>query len=186
MTTDAKPKTVQVGDPITVTSTITGRGNFDRVSAPELENESGWHKYPPSSKFTQDDDVGISGSKSFETVLSPNEKKHDLPLFVFSYFDPVKENYVTLRSDTIPIIVEGGASSDAERGFGSTGVTAPGYNETDTAGETGRHSLSVIGARPSRAFVRADLYAADFLGGAACPVAWANWIGWLEDSRGEN
>jgi hypothetical protein len=30
---------------------------------------------------------------------------------VFSYFDPVKENYVTLRSDTIPIIVEGGATS---------------------------------------------------------------------------
>jgi hypothetical protein len=111
MTTDAKPKTVQVGDPITVTSTITGRGNFDRVSAPDLENGSGWHKYPPSSKFTQDDDVGISGSKSFETVLSPDEKKHDLPLFVFSYFDPVKENYVTLRSDTIPIIVEGGATS---------------------------------------------------------------------------
>ncbi len=111
MTTDAKPKTVQVGDPITVTSTITGRGNFDRVSAPALENESGWHKYPPSSKFTQDDDVGISGSKSFETVISPNEKKHDLPLFVFSYFDPVKESYVTLRSDTIPIIVEGGAPS---------------------------------------------------------------------------
>jgi hypothetical protein len=110
MVTEAKPKTVQVGDPITVTSTITGRGNFDRVSAPALETESGWHKYPPSSKFTQDDDVGISGSKSFETVVSPNEKKSDLPPLVFSYFDPVKEMYVTLRSDTIPIIVEGGAA----------------------------------------------------------------------------
>lgn len=125
MTTDAKPKTVQVGDPITVTSTITGRGNFDRVSAPELEDESGWHKYPPSSKFTQDDDVGISGSKNFETVLSPNEKKHDLPSLVFSYFDPVKENYVTLRSDTIPIIVEGGASSTPNVALAQPGSPAP-------------------------------------------------------------
>ena len=31
MATDAKPKSVQVGDPITVTTTISGRGNFDRV-----------------------------------------------------------------------------------------------------------------------------------------------------------
>jgi hypothetical protein len=125
MTTDAKPKTVQVGDPITVTSTVTGRGNFDRVSAPALENESGWHKYPPSSKFTQDDDVGISGSKSFETVISPNEKKHDLPSLVFSYFDPVKENYVTLRSDTIPIVVEGGASSTPNVALAQPGSPPP-------------------------------------------------------------
>ncbi|HZR78667.1 MAG TPA: BatD family protein, partial [Chthoniobacterales bacterium] len=109
MTSDAKPKTVQVGDPITVTSTITGRGNFDRMSAPALEDERGWHKYPPSSKFKQDDDVGISGEKTFEMVLAPNEKKNAIPPLVFSYFDPVKENYATLRSDAIPITVEGNA-----------------------------------------------------------------------------
>src|SRR5438045_4638171 len=39
MTADAKPKTVQVGDPITVTSTIAGRGNFDRMNGPALEDE---------------------------------------------------------------------------------------------------------------------------------------------------
>src|SRR5436190_127248 len=80
MTTDAKPKSVQVGDPITVTNTISGRGNFDRVNAPVIEDERGWHKYPPSSKFKQDDEVGLSGTKTFEMVLSPNEKKPGLPL----------------------------------------------------------------------------------------------------------
>src|SRR5712691_8931177 len=109
MATEAKPKSVQVGDPITVTSTISGRGNFDRVNAPALEDDHGWHKYPSSSKFKQDDEVGISGAKTFETVISPNEKKQALPPLVFSYFDPVKENYVTLRSDAMPITVEGGA-----------------------------------------------------------------------------
>src|SRR5438552_8708093 len=110
MTTEAKPKRVQVGDPITVTSTVSGRGNFDRVNAPALEDDHGWHKYPSSSKFKQDDEVGISGAKTFETVISPNEKKQVLPPLVFSYFDPVKENYVTLRSDAMPITVEGGAA----------------------------------------------------------------------------
>jgi hypothetical protein len=109
MTTDAQPKSVQVGDPITVTTAISGRGNFDRVNAPVVEDERGWHKYPPSSKFKQDDEVGISGTKTFETVLSPNEKKQSLPLVAFSYFDPVKEQYVTVRSEPIAINVQGGA-----------------------------------------------------------------------------
>src|SRR6266478_4463345 len=109
MTIEAKPKSVQVGDPITVTSTISGRGNFDRVNGPAIEDERGWHKYPPSSKFKQDDEVGISGTKTFETVLSPNEKKQALPVLAFSYFDPAKEQYVTLRSESIAITVQGGA-----------------------------------------------------------------------------
>src|SRR5213082_963949 len=111
MATDAKPKDVQVGDPITVTTEISGRGNFDRVNAPAVEDERGWHKYPPSSKFKQDDEVGISGTKTFETVLSPNEKKQTLPLLAFSYFDPIKEHYVTLRSEPVAINVQGGAAA---------------------------------------------------------------------------
>ena len=111
MTTDAKPKSVQVGDPITVTSTISGRGNFDRVNAPVIEDDHGWHKYPPSSKFKQDDEVGISGEKTFETVFSPNEKKQTLPVLAFSYFDPVKEQYVTLRSEPVAITVQGTAAA---------------------------------------------------------------------------
>src|SRR5437867_1110675 len=110
ITTEAKPKSVQVGDPITVTSTISGRGNFDRVNAPAIEDERGWHKYPPSSKFKQDDEVGISGTKTFETVLAPNENKQNMPVLAFSYFDPAKEQYVTLRSEPIAITVQGGAA----------------------------------------------------------------------------
>jgi hypothetical protein len=111
MTTDAQPKSVQVGDPITLTSAISGRGNFDRVNAPVVEDERGWHKYPPSSKFKQDDEVGISGTKTFETVLSPNEKKQSVPVLALSYFDPAKEQYVTLRSEPIAISVQGGAAA---------------------------------------------------------------------------
>jgi hypothetical protein len=104
---EAKPTTVQVGDPITLRSTITGRGNFDRVHAPELQDERGWHKYPPTSNFKQDDDVGISGTKTFEIVISPNENKRAVPPLVFSFFDPAKEKYVTLNTQPIPVRVSG-------------------------------------------------------------------------------
>jgi hypothetical protein len=111
MAVEANPKSVQVGDPITLTATISGRGNFDRMNAPALEDEHGWHKYPPSSKFKQDDDIGISGSKNFEMVLSPNEKKSAIPPLAFSSFDPIKETYVTARSEPIQIQVQGGAAA---------------------------------------------------------------------------
>ena len=125
MTTDAKPKSVQVGDPFTVTAKISGRGNFDRVTAPTFEDEHGWHKYPPSANFKQDDDVGISGAKTFETVLSPNERKDHIPAQLFSYFDPVKEEYVTLRSEPIPVRVEGGAAPIATPGAAVPGSPIP-------------------------------------------------------------
>jgi hypothetical protein len=110
MATDAKPKSGQVGDPFTVTATITGRGNFDRVTAPTFEDEKGWHKYPPAADFKQDDDVGISGTKTFETALSANERKEKIPAQLFTYFDSAKEQYVTLRGEAIPVRVEGGAA----------------------------------------------------------------------------
>jgi BatD DUF11 like domain len=125
MTTDAKPKSVQAGDPITVTTAISGRGNFDRVNAPVVEDERGWHKYPPSSKFKQDDEVGISGTKTFDTVLSPNERKQALPVLAFSYFDPGKEQYVTLRSEPIAITVQGGATATQNVATTQTGSATP-------------------------------------------------------------
>ena len=113
LSNEVKPKTAQVGDPFTVTATITGRGNFDRVTAPAFEDEHGWHKYPPSADFKPDDDIGISGTKKFETVLSANERKDKIPAQLFSYFDPAKEQYVTLRTEPIPVKVEGGAAPSA-------------------------------------------------------------------------
>ena len=113
MTSDANPKSVQVGDPITVKAKISGRGNFDRVTGPVFEDDHGWHKYPPSADFKQDDDIGISGTKTFETVLSPTERKDKIPLQLFTYFDSQKEQYVTLRGDPISVQVEGGAAPAA-------------------------------------------------------------------------
>jgi len=113
LTADVKPKSAQVGDPFTVTATITGRGSFDRVTAPAFEEEGGWHKYPPAADFKKDDDIGISGTKTFETVLSANERKEKIPAQIFSYFDPTKEQYVTLRAEPIAVRVEGGAAATA-------------------------------------------------------------------------
>jgi hypothetical protein len=144
MATDANPKSVQVGDPITVTSTISGRGNFDRVNAPVIEDERGWHKYPPSSKFKQDDEVGLSGAKTFEMVLSPNEKKQGLPSLAFSYFDPVKEQYVTLHSEPIPINVQGGAAVAQNGGAAQSAAPTPSTGTARPPGPTATKQQDIL------------------------------------------
>ena len=105
--TEANPANLKAGDPITLTLKISGRGNFERVNAPHMIEEAGWRSYPASGKFTQDDDVGISGTKVFEMALIPEEKKTKLPRVEFSYFDPAAEKYVTLNAERLPIVVEG-------------------------------------------------------------------------------
>jgi hypothetical protein len=134
MAADANPKSGKVGDPLTVVANITGRGSFDRVSAPILEDDRGWHTYPPSAKFKQDDDIGISGTKTFEAVLTPNERKSAVPPLIFAYFDPVKEKYVTLRSDPIPVRLDGGPLPTATPV--PANVTAPAPSPTNGATAT--------------------------------------------------
>jgi len=107
MTTSVKPAMIEAGDPLTVTTQIMGQGNFDRVTAPQISDPDGWRTYPPSGKFDADDDIGISGVKTFQMAVIPQTKKTASPALEWSYFDPIKEQYVTLTEKGWPIKVEG-------------------------------------------------------------------------------
>ncbi len=141
LTSDVKPRNAQVGDPLTVTATISGRGNFDRVTAPTLEDDRGWHTYPPGSSFKADDEIGISGTKTFEMVLTPNERKTAVPPLVFTYFNPLKEQYVTLKGDKLPVVVEGGAGPTATPAIASAGSPPPQPSARPTAAPQGSDIL---------------------------------------------
>ena len=106
---DGSPSAVKIGDPVTMKMRITGRGNFDRVEAPALREPAGWRGYPPSGVFKKDDgdEVGLSGTKTFEMAVIPEEKKTQMPVVTFSYFDPETEKYVTLMSEAAPLRVDG-------------------------------------------------------------------------------
>lgn len=178
MAAAAKPNTAQVGDPFTVTTTITGRGNFDRVTAPSFEDDRGWHKYPPSSDFKQDDDVGISGIKTFETVLSANERKDKIPAQRLTYFDPAKEQYVTLRADAIPVRVEGGAAPNTIPPPASQApATAPSAGPRTATQQEILHPLTELPAEPESftpLFARQSFWLAQLL-----PLlALLGFIGW--------
>ena len=105
MTAEANPKRVHIGDPITIKAAISGRWNFDRMDAPELSDERGWHnirRHQISSRMTTSE---LAEPKTFELWFHLTGSTNVPPL-AFSYFDPVKEKYVTLHSEAEPLIVE--------------------------------------------------------------------------------
>ncbi len=101
------PLEVEPGEPITLTMTVRGRGNFDRVQAPELSEDTGWKSYTPSSELLEDGGPG-QGKKVFEQALVARDSHlQEIPVVTFSYFDPLSATYKVLKSDPIPFRVKG-------------------------------------------------------------------------------
>jgi hypothetical protein len=113
MSVEGTPKSVNLGDPVTMRIRLTGRGNFDRVNAPVLSEPKGWRTYPPTSDFKPEDEVSYRGTKNFEMAVIADEKKTAMPQFEFSYFDPDAEKYVVLKSEPAALLVQGEARPSA-------------------------------------------------------------------------
>jgi hypothetical protein len=105
VTAAASPDHVTAGDPITLRLTVTGRGNFDRVSSGLLSSSSDWKTYKPVARSVPADSVGSEGTTTFEQAIVPMQAGHvKIPPLSFSYFDPEASKYVTRT--TAPISIE--------------------------------------------------------------------------------
>lgn len=99
-----------VGDPLTLSIDIFGSGNFQRISVPALtENVKDWKLYPESFTFSDSNGSNYKGVKTFQQILSPKNSDIDsLPSFSFSFFDPVKEEYIELSTEKYPLKISQG------------------------------------------------------------------------------
>jgi len=96
---DAEPKQLKAGDPITLSSKITGDGNFDSVSNPALVSTDDFKIYNPEVKTDKE-------VKLFEQVIIPqSDKIKEIPVIKFAYFNPNIEDYVVIEKGPIPISV---------------------------------------------------------------------------------
>ena len=128
----ASPKSAQTGEPVTLSLTVEGRGNFDAISAPVLTGEDGWRIYKPKEKFEGSDAINYGGTKTFEFSMVARTDQTATPGAEFSYFDPIKKKYVTLTADPVAVkAAGGGAGSDepSEAATASRGTTAPQQDE---------------------------------------------------------
>lgn len=99
----AKPTSLKVGEPITLTMTVKGQGNIDMVNMPKISGLDEFKVYDPQVNVKKE---GNSGEKTFEQVLIPKSLNvKAIPEIKFSYFDPETERYITKIKGPIPIQV---------------------------------------------------------------------------------
>ena len=107
LSAEGNPQRLKVGDVLTMKLRVSGRGNFDRVNAPEISDETGWKVYPAKGEFKPEDELGMSGVKNFDAAVIPETVKSEMPRYEFAYFDPEAEKYVTLTAGGAPLQVAG-------------------------------------------------------------------------------
>ncbi len=105
---EAVPSKAQTGDPVTIRLRLSGQGNFDRIAPPVLADDKGLRTYPPTSKFKADDEVNLSGVKTFEQVVIAEGARTSLPSYRFNYFDPATGRYVSTETPPLAVKIEGG------------------------------------------------------------------------------
>lgn len=107
LTTSTSQRQVEIGEPITLTIEIDGKGNFDRVDPPDFPTSPNWKTYTPTSDYSSQGNV-ISGEKRFEqAIVAKNSTLSQIPSLSFSYFDPEEERYKTITSAPIAVNITG-------------------------------------------------------------------------------
>ncbi len=100
-TVDVQPRKASVGEPMTLTLRLTGRGSIDNVTPPDLSKYPGiaeqFKTHPPTEDVNGD-------SCSFVYTIRPKTAGDlVLPAIPVAFFDTEKEKFVELTSDPIPL-----------------------------------------------------------------------------------
>jgi hypothetical protein len=163
----AEPRSAGPGEPVTLSLQVSGRGNFDTMSPPTLTETDGWRTYAPKEKFQPDDTVGSAGTKTFEFKIVARSNQTATPGAEFSYFDPRKKEYVTLRAAPQPVDAAGRETEEAGENS-STAVASPASTD---AGSPHSHTPSADIAAPAAALAKIN-------GSSFTPSLSAPWFRW--------
>ena len=115
------PSELETGEPVDLRVTVTGKGNFDRVSSPRITPEAGWKTYPAKDTTAPADTIGWEAEKTFTLpaiALAPGERDVH---FSFDYFDPESGTYQSITTQEIPVMITGNPVS----GGAASGTSAP-------------------------------------------------------------
>ena len=110
---------VKANDALNLTVTLAGKGNIKLVEAPKFEFPEDFETYDPKIK----DNIsiganGVSGMKTFDYVIIPrHEGDYKLDNLSFTFFDPAKNQYVTIPAPELNIHVDKGDPGSAANVF---------------------------------------------------------------------
>lgn len=137
---------LKVNESMTWTLKLEGKGNFANLKMPKVELPDGLQLFESKDQL-RGGKAGTQGEKIFESLIVPRSGgTYTLPSVPFTYFNPRKKQYVTIKSDGIPVSVEGVAESTsadslADRRSDQTSKTV----QADTTGPKSEPVLDTSG-----------------------------------------
>lgn len=113
---------VKANEAVNLTLSLSGKGNIKLIEPPEVNFPEDFETY--DAKTNENISVsenGISGTKTFDYLVIPrHEGDYKIEQVNFSYFDPIKKEYITLPSPEFDLHVD--------KGDGNAAVVSNGTN----------------------------------------------------------
>lgn len=102
--------TLTANDALTLTYTLTGKGNLELIELPEVNFPSDFESFDPKiTSNIKTKSTGISGKKKFEYLAIPrNAGDFQIKPITLSYFNPVTKSYNSIVSNKYDIHVTKG------------------------------------------------------------------------------
>ena len=114
----------RVHEPLTLTVTLKGDGDLDRVELPGLATSADWKAYPTSAKNEPAAPGKKLTHKTFEQVLIPTHGGAlTIPAIELPVFDPVSGHYTSVATAPIVLDVDGPATVEAEPAVSTSAPT---------------------------------------------------------------
>jgi hypothetical protein len=115
--------TTKSNEPLTLNVNISGTGNIKLLDMPEINFPNGFEKYEPKVSEDINRKSTISGTKKGEYLFVPRVVGiREIPPIEFSYFNPEKKKYVTLKSQAFTIDIKPGDKLASTEGVGKEDI----------------------------------------------------------------
>ncbi len=102
-----------VDDPITLKMKLSGTGNIKMINVPEIDLPKDFEVFEPKVKSSiSEKSTYVNGYQQYDYLIIPRRPgEFKLPSVGLSYFDPKKEQYISLKTPEYLIKVDGEAST---------------------------------------------------------------------------
>jgi hypothetical protein len=106
---DINHTTTKSNEPLTLSVSVSGSGNIKLVDMPEINFPNGFEQYDPKVNEKINRKGRINGSKTGQYLFVPRVVGiREIPPIEFSYFNPAKKKYITLKSEPFKIDIKPG------------------------------------------------------------------------------
>jgi hypothetical protein len=123
-----------LGEPVTLSVDVEGKGNFTRLQAPEMTRGEHWTLFPPKSTFIAQDDYDFQGIKTWEYVIIPRKTGTiAVPDLSLTYFNPETEKFETITMDNRQKTILVSRSGEAFPGYENSTFTEKPKTDSDTS-----------------------------------------------------